>query len=116
MLLSPATLVPRPDTETVVELALEMLRAVPPPDHRLRIADIGTGSIGLIVDSYGLIALVADRSSAAAELGIAAGDGVTLRPLTDDEPTTGVEVKIELGRAAGRTIGRATGPDTGSHT
>ena len=31
--LSAATLVPRPDTETVVELALEMLRAGPAPDR-----------------------------------------------------------------------------------
>src|SRR5258706_14407802 len=42
--LSAETLVPRPDTETVVELALEILRAAPDPDRRLRIADIGTGS------------------------------------------------------------------------
>src|SRR5258707_7308456 len=42
--LSAETLVPRPDTETVVELALEILRAGPDPDRRLRIADIGTGS------------------------------------------------------------------------
>ena len=34
--LSAATLVPRPDTETVVELALEMLRAGPAPDRPLR--------------------------------------------------------------------------------
>jgi release factor glutamine methyltransferase len=46
--LSPATLVPRPDTETVVELALEMKR-----EHRLdsprRIADLGTGSGALLL-------------------------------------------------------------------
>ena len=47
--LSAATLVPRPDTETVVELALEMIRACPPPDHRLRIADIGTGSGAILL-------------------------------------------------------------------
>jgi release factor glutamine methyltransferase len=47
--LSPATLVPRPDTETVVELALEMLRAAPHPDRRLRIADIGTGSGAILL-------------------------------------------------------------------
>jgi release factor glutamine methyltransferase len=47
--LSPATLVPRPDTETVVELALEIgrgeRRADPPP----RIADIGTGSGAILL-------------------------------------------------------------------
>jgi release factor glutamine methyltransferase len=59
--LSAATLVPRPDTETVVELALEMSRAAPHPDHRLRIADIGTGSGAILLallselpDAYGL--------------------------------------------------------------
>jgi release factor glutamine methyltransferase len=47
--LSAATLVPRPDTETVVELALEMLRAAPDRGRRLRIADIGTGSGALLL-------------------------------------------------------------------
>jgi release factor glutamine methyltransferase len=47
--LSAATLVPRPDTETVVELALEMLRATPVPNRRLRIADIGTGSGAILL-------------------------------------------------------------------
>ena len=47
--LSAATLVPRPDTETVVELALEIGRAEHPPLHRLRIADIGTGSGAILL-------------------------------------------------------------------
>jgi release factor glutamine methyltransferase len=47
--LSAATLVPRPDTETVVELALEMMPAIPDPDRRLRIADIGTGSGAILL-------------------------------------------------------------------
>jgi release factor glutamine methyltransferase len=46
---SAATLVPRPDTETVVELALEMVRVVPPANRRLRIADIGTGSGAILL-------------------------------------------------------------------
>jgi release factor glutamine methyltransferase len=46
--LSAATLVPRPDTETVVELALEMLRekAVSRPP---RIADLGTGTGAILL-------------------------------------------------------------------
>ncbi len=59
--LSAATLVPRPDTETVVELALEMLRARPDGIRRLRIADIGTGSGAILLallselpDGYGV--------------------------------------------------------------
>lgn len=47
--LSPATLVPRPDTETVVELALEMLRAGGAIDRPLRIADLGTGSGAILL-------------------------------------------------------------------
>jgi release factor glutamine methyltransferase len=47
--LSAATLVPRPDTETVVELALEMLRAAPDSDRSLRLADIGTGSGAILL-------------------------------------------------------------------
>ena len=47
--LSPETLVPRPDTETVVELALVMLRAAPVSGSRLHIADIGTGSGAILL-------------------------------------------------------------------
>jgi release factor glutamine methyltransferase len=47
--LSPDTLVPRPDTETVVEVALAILRAAPVSDTRLRIADIGTGSGAILL-------------------------------------------------------------------
>jgi len=56
--LSAATLVPRPDTETLVELALDMLRASAVPHRRLRIADLGTGS-GAI-----LLALLSELSDA----------------------------------------------------
>ena len=45
--LSEATLVPRPDTETVVEQALEILRAS--PTSAVRIADIGTGSGAILL-------------------------------------------------------------------
>ena len=47
--LSAATLVPRPDTETVVELALEMLRPSADLDRQPRIADIGTGSGAILL-------------------------------------------------------------------
>ncbi len=82
--LSAATLVPRPDTETVVELALEMSRAAPHPDRRLRIADIGTGSGAILLallselpDAYGLgtdisAAALRTAKSNAARLGFAA--------------------------------------------
>ena len=47
--LSAATLVPRPDTETVVELALEILREAGNAVSSLRIADIGTGSGAILL-------------------------------------------------------------------
>lgn len=47
--LSSATLVPRPDTETVIELALEILREVPISAPGLKIADIGTGSGAILL-------------------------------------------------------------------
>jgi release factor glutamine methyltransferase len=47
--LSPATLVPRPDTETVVEAALDFLRAEERGDRPMRIADLGTGSGAILL-------------------------------------------------------------------
>jgi release factor glutamine methyltransferase len=47
--LSSATLVPRPDTETVVELALELLRAGGNLNRPLRVADLGTGSGAILL-------------------------------------------------------------------
>jgi len=47
--LSPATLVPRPDTETVVEAALDHLRAGRRINDALRIADLGTGSGAILL-------------------------------------------------------------------
>lgn len=47
--LSDATLVPRPDTETVVAAALEILRNELRATKALRIADIGTGSGAILL-------------------------------------------------------------------
>lgn len=47
--LSDATLVPRPDTETVVELGLQMLRTESRRHLPLRIADLGTGSGAILL-------------------------------------------------------------------
>jgi release factor glutamine methyltransferase len=47
--LSPATLVPRPDTETVVEAALELLKHEDRLNDALRIADLGTGSGAILL-------------------------------------------------------------------
>lgn len=56
--ISPATLVPRPETETVVEMALAAVEASGPRSRPLRIADLGTGS-GAI-----LLALLSELPSA----------------------------------------------------
>jgi release factor glutamine methyltransferase len=67
--LSPATLVPRPDTETVVELALQIVRAAPAPNQSLRMADIGTGSgailLALLSELPGAYGVGTDISAAA---------------------------------------------------
>jgi release factor glutamine methyltransferase len=47
--LSAETLVPRPDTETVVELALDLHRALPRSPYPPRIVDIGTGSGAILL-------------------------------------------------------------------
>jgi len=44
-----ATLVPRPETETVVEAALAAIDAGGPRSRKLRIADLGTGSGALVL-------------------------------------------------------------------
>jgi release factor glutamine methyltransferase len=47
--LSPDTLVPRPDTETIVETALEHIDAANRRHDALRIADLGTGSGAILL-------------------------------------------------------------------
>jgi len=49
LMLSPETLVPRPDTETIVEAALACLDATGPRARALRIADLGTGSGAILL-------------------------------------------------------------------
>ena len=43
-------------------------------------SDLKTGQLGVVVDSYGLLSLALDRSSAAEELRLGPGDAVTLEP------------------------------------
>jgi hypothetical protein len=49
-------------------------------------AEVGSGQVGLVVDSYGLLAVAMDRRSAAVELGLSEDDPVTIEPIGDDEP------------------------------
>jgi S-adenosylmethionine hydrolase len=55
-------------------------------------ADIG-GGIGLVIDSFGMLAICIDRGSAADELSIGVGDAVTLSILTE---TPSVTTSVQL--------------------
>lgn len=57
-------------------------------------ADIPTGGFGLLVDSYGLLAIAVDRGSAAAELELSEGDEITLWP-SDRAPTVSSPVTLQ---------------------
>jgi hypothetical protein len=59
-------------------------------------AAVSTGAVGLVVDSYGLVSVVVDRSSAAGELGLVAGTEVRLRAV---DPSSGVPggVSVSIG-------------------
>lgn len=72
---SPATLIPRPETERLVELALERL----PADRPLRIADLGTGTgaIALSLASERLQAQVVATDFSADALAVARANGVS---------------------------------------
>ncbi len=54
-------------------------------------AELTGGAVGLVLDSYGMLAVAIDQRSAADELGLAAGDQVIIVPL-DDEPVVGTPV------------------------
>jgi S-adenosylmethionine hydrolase len=60
--------------------------------------DIGTGALGLVVDSYGMVSVCLDRFSAADELHLAAGDSVELSEITDDDPQ-GSTISLPLPRS-----------------
>ncbi|MFE3968292.1 peptide chain release factor N(5)-glutamine methyltransferase [Stenotrophomonas sp. YIM B13575] len=66
----PATLIPRPETELLVELALERL----PPDRALQLADLGTGSgaIALALASERPLAQVLATDASPGALAVAA--------------------------------------------
>jgi S-adenosylmethionine hydrolase len=55
---------------------------------------LGVGSIGLMIDHTGMLALVLERSSAAAEFGIAVGEQVTIAPLAEGAAATAVPVTL----------------------
>lgn len=54
--------------------------------------DLGTGALGLVTDSYGMLALALDRRSAAQELEIGPHDQVVLQALDGDDGGQGAPV------------------------
>lgn len=61
-------------------------------------AALAAGAVGLVIDSYGMLALALDRRSAAEELGVAAGDQVVLAALAANDPrgTSGAVSPVQL--------------------
>jgi release factor glutamine methyltransferase len=77
---SPAVLVPRPDTETLVDWALELLAGPLTADPQPAVADLGTGSgaIALAVKHRFPRAEVIASDASAAALAVAQGNGQRL--------------------------------------
>lgn len=69
-------------------------------------AELDPGALGLVVDSYGLVALVADQASAAERCELAAGDAVVLSPAA--APEGGAEVAVQLGAPRGSSTARTS--------
>jgi S-adenosylmethionine hydrolase len=65
--------------------------------------EIGAGAIGLVLDSYGLLAVALMRRSAAGELGLGPGDEVTLSAPSEGRDV-GITVPVAL-RGPGRPPG-----------
>jgi S-adenosylmethionine hydrolase len=62
--------------------------------------DLEPREIGLVVDAYGLVAVVIERRSAAEEMGLSAGSEVTIDVL--DEPgSSGITTSVDLGPRRG---------------
>jgi S-adenosyl-L-methionine hydrolase (adenosine-forming) len=75
-------------------------------------AELRTGEIGLVVDSYGLVSVAVDRSSAADELRIAAGDPLSLAPLPDADArdaAADADTHTHQGADSGHDAGGAPG-------
>lgn len=70
-------------------------------------AELTPGELGLVVDSVGLLALVLDRRSAAAELGLSAGDSVVL---SWEAPLSAGRSYTSPDRATGENLHGTPGP------
>jgi S-adenosylmethionine hydrolase len=80
-------------------------------------AEVGTGEIGLVVDSYGLVSVVVRQGSAAATYDLAPATAVKLSPFDDEQDgvaPVGVTTSVSLSARADRapsTPGTAAGLD-----
>ncbi len=59
-------------------------------------AAIAPGGLGLLLDSYGMLSIAADRVPASVELDLEVGVAVSLRAAADGAPGTGVDVGVQL--------------------
>lgn len=62
-------------------------------------AGIAGGGLGLVLDSYGMLAICLDQQSAAADLGVGPGDQVVLVPIRDAPEPGPIETPVRLGRS-----------------
>ena len=58
--------------------------------------EVATGEIGLVVDSYGLVSIATNRTSAADELRIGTGDEVVLAAIGDEPAPAGAITPVTL--------------------
>jgi hypothetical protein len=59
-------------------------------------AEVATGELGLVIDSYGLVSIACNRTSAAEELRIGTGDEVVLAAIGDEPPRAGTITPVTL--------------------
>ena len=82
-------------------------RRGPHGDRVATYAEIGAGEIGLVIDSYGLLAVALDRRSAADELGLGPGDEVRSRRRRRRPRRRHHRCRWRSGSSAGRPVGSA---------
>jgi hypothetical protein len=71
----------------------EVSRVVERVEHSGR---LGAGSVGLVVDPHGMLALVLDRRSAAEELQVGVNDQVVLAPLAEGDRGPGSTSPVSI--------------------
>jgi len=76
-------------------------------------AEVGTGEIGLVVDSYGLVSVVVQQGSAAATYDLAPATAVKLSPYDDDQEAapSGITTTVSLSARPTRGAPDPTGSD-----